>query len=324
MKSIVQATTSHTATVGSGGDTNPGAVFAYTAPSSFLANSSTYNIVLPVGDHWDALAVAGRALTRNRGGRSSLDIDIYVPDSSGDIYPPTGCSSASSCVDGTDVWIHADHIDRKFRIAHLLGWSILHDMGYERQTLSKNADDSHCNVSDKQLSLGNLEHTTTGYPEGFAYWYAAATFNKSNEEDCSFVFWEDSNWDQLEICHEEMEAAPGHVISFATGPALPPYEVIVPEKNYRAYCLDERSPGLASSSKPSDTVVPLDVVRFLRERVRTDSGLARNEVGAVFAAAEPEVGDPSSFRWNLFVATAMQGGDGAAWSDAAEEHGLSE
>jgi len=323
VKSKVQATSNHTVQVLDGGPgANQGQLFTRTRLQTVSGAPATYEMTLPVADHWNALAAAGRALTRNQGGRGSIALSLYVPDSSGVIDPPSGCSSSQSCVDGTDVWIHDDHVDRKFRIAHLMGWAFLHDMGYDRPSLVKSADDSHCHVSDRQLTLGNLETTVTGFLEGYAFWYASSAFNFSNESDCTLVFWEESNWDQLEVCHEEMEADVGHAVSCATGPSLAPYEPIVPVTNYRAYCLDERSPGLASASKPSDTVTPLDVVRFLKERVYVDGDLSRNGIGRIFAEAEPDAGDASDFRDALETECGVEGGDSTAWATAAGVHGL--
>ncbi len=204
VKSHVAATSAHHVYARHGSTIGMGSLFVQEAVSDWTPVGGTYSVTLPIEPHWQALAVAGRALLRNTAGRSALDIDVYFANPSTGLWnPPTGCPTSASCVDGTDVWLTNADADLKFKTAYYVGWVMLHDMGYDRSSFDKTADDSHCHVSDRSLTLGNLEHTTTGFAEGFAFWYASTVFNNSGEDNCSFVFWEDANWDQLEVCHED-------------------------------------------------------------------------------------------------------------------------
>ncbi len=221
-------------------------------------------------------------------------------------------------MDGTDIYPDDDTARRKFQTAYLQGWALLHAMGWSATDYDDSADDEHCgNGSGAVLVLETLEHAPAGFLEGFAHWYSATAFNREDEADCSYVYWRPSNWDRLDTCFADREALSGHVLSCATGPDLPPFEGLVPETDYRGYCA-LRAPG---ATLPSGTVVPLDVVRFLWDRVLNDTGYSMLDVGQTY---EDQFQSLPSSNWRLDftnVAAAL-GANATAWGDAAEAHGL--
>jgi hypothetical protein len=318
--SIVDTGTgTYTATVRQG-DAGPGFGAHYIRQLGtplLVSGAATVHRELPLKPEWSALAVAGRAITRNQGGRPSLDLDLYVSRQQGALNLPAGCTGSGSCIDGTDLWLTWDAIDRKFKLAYFLGWAMLHDMGYDRSSLDRTLDDTHCRAVDSPLALGTIESTGTGFAEGYAFWYASTVFNHSQDTDCSFVYWMDANWDQLETCHVEEEVGEGHVLSCYGASSLPPYETLLPAANYRSYCYDERAPY---EDAPDDSVVPLDVVRFFRELDRVY--VTRNGVGDIMEAGVLDVGSPSDFTSEIRSEALSQGVPIAFWATQAAIHGL--
>ena len=306
------------------GSTN--AIVTRTVTSNFTPNAATtLSHTLPVTPAWSTLAVASRALTRNDAGLSAFAFDVFVPGPLGAWSPPAGCDPNASCLNGTDLWLHGSETERKFLTAYRLGWLMLHQMGFDRDVLDKGAADAHCRVVNRSLTLGNLEYTAVGFLEGYAHWYASTVFNQSDQADCMYVFWEAANWDQLDVCHQAYEAPEGHAVACDVGPKLPSYDAIVPDTNYRGYCLEERNPELASASKPALTVSPLDVVRFLKSRDYEDAGLTRSEIGQVIAAGLTEYEDPADaldYRFALRSRALLLGANATSWEEAVVAHGL--
>lgn len=314
--SEVRADTDHRVSVRDGTSLSR---YVHSAQTAWTPVAGTYTVTLPTNRRWNALAAAGRAITRNDADLTSFNLDIFVRDASGNWSRPGTCSGPTShtCLDGVDLWLSNEDADLKFRITYLLGWVMLHTMGYDRSVIDFTLDDSHCSQDGAAASLGSIEYRRPAYAEGFAYWYASTAFNHSDEGDCSFVYWSEANWDQLSLCHEELEVAAGHVLSCSEGPKLPPYAEIVPEVNYRGYCL-QRSPSFASfGSYPR---VPLDIVRFFHDRVLNDAGLSRPEVGALMAAVE-WVTLEISFMGELKDEAVALGADGTDWTAAIGLHG---
>lgn len=300
-----------------------GGLFEHEFGTSWTPVAGTHTLTLPSLPRWNALAVAGLALYVNSAGLSSYNLDIFVKNGAGNWTLPGACSGSGSCINGTNLWLQNDDADLKFRTTYLLGWVLLQSMGYDRSAEDFGADDTNCSQDGGASRLGSLEFTRAGFLDGFAYWYAASTFNYAGT-DCSFVYSRQENWDQLSLCHAELEADVGHVLSCAEGPSLPPYFAIVPTRNYRQYCLD-RSPsvgiGGAPNPFPNNTVVPLDVVRFLRERTATGTGLLPYEVGLVMADVLSDT-SAGAFRAGLRTSAVSNGANGSDWDDGLEEHGL--
>ncbi len=194
-----------------------------TAVSNWTATAGTYNITLPVADHWSVLAAAGQALTRNDAGRATADIDYYVPHTDGTLYLPSACDT-DPCVDGTDVYVDSDTAARKFQVAYLQGWALLHHMGWSESDYDITQDEGFCGDMDsgEELALHTIESPEAGFLEGFAHWYSATAFNDETEANCTYVVWLPANWDRLDVCFEAREAPSGHVISFLRRWPIPP------------------------------------------------------------------------------------------------------
>jgi hypothetical protein len=102
--------------------------------------------------------------------------------------------------------------------------------------------------------LHSIERDSAAAVAGYAWFYAATVFNKTNESDCGMVSRNAADWDmQGGVCYDEVESPAGHTLSCAIGPTL------VPRKNQRQYCADRHI-----GNDPADTSsVPIDWVRFL-------------------------------------------------------------
>jgi hypothetical protein len=326
VESVIRHTPQHVASVLNGKKNLSGVhlPFSHVGLSGWVATAGTTPIQLPTRPHWDTAAAVGQTFERNRGGRPSFNLKVYVPEMvlGNPVWNlPASCPTSGSCLNGTDLWLVSEDTDRKFTIAYRLGWAILAHMGYDRAALDKTAEDYHCRANDSALALGNLEHTKTAFAEGYAFWFAATAFNQSDQADCSMVYGRASNWDLLEACHQRLEAGVGHVLSCATGPSLPPYEPLVGAQNYRQYCKD-RSPGfeLSTYAFPGGAAVPLDVMRFLHTTLFGDSNMTRSKVGNAFAASVNA--NSSVYYSNLRIHWSAQGGDVPFFNAQGAEHGV--
>lgn len=107
------------------------------------------------------------------------------------------------------------------------------------------------------------------------------------------------------------------MVSCSDGPAVPPYSALIPDTDYWTYC-SHRSGNVYLGYR---SVFPLDVVRFLWERVRLDSGLTMMEVGDSYEDLYHDlpvihVGDA------LETAAGSHGANTSDWQDAAADHGV--
>lgn len=305
-------------------DSDSGGRWVRTATTGWTPVAGTQNVTLPVREHWNVLAAATQAMQRNDAGLLAFNMDFYTEDATGTLHKPAGCTTPT-CVDGTDIYINNNNANLKYSIARLQGWAALHAMGYDSTTLTTSiTNDDYCGEgSSLPFRLDSTEAPMTGFLEGFAHWYAATAFNRTDEPNCSYTWGASADWDQLSLCYQRREAPGGHVLSCATGPDLPPFQGLLPPTDYRGYCKERAAapPSPSTNAFPSDSVVPLDVVRFLQERVLLDPGLSAEDIGRAYRGALPAAG---MFTWRneLRLEAIAEGADSTDWIDAASTHGL--
>ena len=134
------------------------------------------------------LGLASYALYRFSDGL--VNKTFVVRDAACPQIPNNSCNSA----DGSVVYIHPDHNDNKFAVAHEMGHAVVHRwINYHPSaSYSVNAGGAECTTPDDMShALHSKEYQSGALTEGFAQFYAASVWNDQGQTGAWFHYYKD-------------------------------------------------------------------------------------------------------------------------------------
>jgi len=286
----------------SGGQQN----MLFESAASAVQFSADDELDYDVGPHrvWDVGAAAAHAIQRRDGG-ITMTPTFYVTDSQGTLHVPASCSGP--CIVGEDIYISDAHAAKKFAIVKHLGTVLLYDLAGGTPVMDHSA--SGASWGGSQTTLISAEHWSSAAGRGFAYFYAATAFNKTQEADCSFAHWMDLDFDGMgPPCFDTYDTLAGRHFSCAVGRAP-----LTPPANQLAYWSTNSQ---SSIGIPAGTA--LDVVRLFWE-LQSSGEVNFTEIVDLYAATSPATWTVPSTA-NFTAAWGSEGHDMAVWNAAKEKH----
>lgn len=145
---------------------------------AFVPNSSYRN-------QFDILAAASYAVYKNTGGKSDIRYRIRsnTTHSSGSHFRISGHNGNPT------VYMWSGHSNKKFVIVHELGHALTYFNKGSRWENDCSFKSTSCPAAAGAHSMASKEHNSCAASEGFAHFYAAATYNNSSQDDCKVHYY---------------------------------------------------------------------------------------------------------------------------------------
>ncbi|MEQ1504472.1 MAG: hypothetical protein ABMB14_19695 [Myxococcota bacterium] len=228
------------------------------------------------GHHaWDVQAVTSWAVFRRRAGLAGHVFHAY---SNG--IGSCSAGAAACTIKGDTYFSKTASAHKRYYVGHEMG----HAVGFvEDDEKSPNHDyDSERNSPTKCAQgprdghwMTSKEYSSAAAVEGWAHYYAALTFNRTDQSDCTFVFNKSADWDgdgAIDAKAKEPFDCDGAPM-WAFTPAS------VSDDNYYA--------DVCVSPPVDDRGTEYDWLRFFWD-LSTDEGLTFGDVASVWDAANPK------------------------------------
>lgn len=167
------------------------AVYYSVARSAFTPTaSSTIDVYTGTHAAWNIAGAAGWAMSRRNGG---LNGETFV------LYDQACPGGTSNCLSGGNNYIVTN--TSKFVIVHELGHTLVYKAnGGVSANSSTGLTNSTCPNVGGTHDFNSLEWQSGAAHEGFASYYAAVAWNKTQESNCTYVLhhWNDWNLDGVD------------------------------------------------------------------------------------------------------------------------------
>lgn len=171
-------------------------------PAAYAPTSNaTYNITTPSGvTRWNIANAVGHAMWRRAAGLSGEVFELVNADS------PAGYGG---CYDRTDdlVYLSSTRADDKYVIVHEFGHMLTARANYEASCASTSCAASNsyaatvdnCKTNDTNVpstthEANSKEYQSAALWEGIAHYYAAVAFNQTDQSDCTWVYYKNTDW----------------------------------------------------------------------------------------------------------------------------------
>ena len=162
-------------------------LYGYQKYSNYHPFSSTTDIFpIPIASQWNIAAAAGWAMYRRPVGLSGETFKLYTQ----------ACDGGGSCRDGNSSKISVWGANHKYVINHEFGHLVAYRKnGNVAPTSAYDAPSGVCYTdSDEDHEAVSKEFQGAAASEGFAHYYAAVSFNRTDEYDCGFAYYKPTDW----------------------------------------------------------------------------------------------------------------------------------
>jgi hypothetical protein len=294
-------------------DDNTSPAIWYSSQSYTPTGSGTVDLVTGSHQAWTIASSAGWALKRRDGGiAATFDFHTCACPSSS-TASCTDASASGSCLQGAtgDLFIASGHDLRKFTVTHELGHALAYVAdGYNSPSKSYSAANSTCPGTGGSHHFTEKEFQSAAAVEGFAHYYAAVSWNKTNESDCYYVPNKIVDWDADGSTTGSWDTS--GVFTCEGGGPVSPSTTIDARDFYTDYCMA----GGSNNNRGTE----YDWLRFFWD-LDTDESMSFTDILTVWDDSNPRLwtasggGTGSGYpAYELYLA-AYYAGFGTDWTD---------
>lgn len=176
-------------------------IYGYGPGSYSPTASTTYTVTTPTGaTQWNIANAVGHAMWRRAAGLSGEVFRFMNEDNS---------PSCGGCYDRNNDWVYlsSTRADDKYVIVHEFGHMLAARANYAAgcatascaATHSYSATVDNCYTNDTSSpstthEANSKEYQSSAVWEGIAHYYSAAAFNQTDQADCTWVYYKDTDW----------------------------------------------------------------------------------------------------------------------------------
>lgn len=161
----------------------------YHSGNKTISSTGTTNITFTPSSNYrnqfDILAAASYAVYRNSGAKSDklYRIRSNTTSSSGSHFKTSGHNGNPT------VYMYSGHSNKKFVIVHEVGHMLTYFNKGGRWENDCGFKSTSCPAAAGAHSMASKENNSCAASEGFAHFYAAATYNNASQDDCKMHYY---------------------------------------------------------------------------------------------------------------------------------------